>query len=56
MFYVTATVNTPTKEYDYKVPSESDLNSLMLRIRGVHPNATSVVLSIVWNEVEPNQI
>lgn len=50
MFYVTATVNTPSKEYDYKITHENDLTALMKRIRQHHPSATSVVLSIVWND------
>ena len=56
MFYVTATVNTPNREWEYKITHENDLSALMRRIKETHPNCTSVVLTVLWNDNVVNQI
>jgi len=46
-YHIHITVNTPEHEYDYTIPDETSLDVAMERILGMHPNCTSVVMTIV---------
>lgn len=46
-YHIHLIVNTPEHEYGYTIPDETSLDAAMERILGIHPNCTSMVMTIV---------
>jgi len=52
MFYVSFTINVGQREYDFTLPRVKSLDDTVKFFREQYPDATSMVLSIAFEQVE----
>ena len=52
MYYLHLTINVGQREYDLTMPKVKSLDGIIAFMREQYPDATSMVLSVVFDKVE----